>query len=267
MKKRIFAILLSALLMASATACNQVPDNAPPSTKDTSKNVTEETTVLADQDIPSSEDPACPLYSSYSDILEEYEFLLEYKRENAAQIYTNGFSYPYQGEPTEIWNALVFSTERTLVEDAGYCIKDLNNDKISELILINKNYKIHAIFTMGNGVPKLLDLYGIGNQSVAIDENGNIYKYEYGKGENWCACVQQFSADGSLNTLQYGCYDPNTDGNFDPLDLEYYKIYNGERTVINEVQLNELKEQYASFYQKAVETIQYAELEPILIFE
>ena len=37
MKKRIFAILLSALLMASATACNQVPDNIP-------ENETESTT-------------------------------------------------------------------------------------------------------------------------------------------------------------------------------------------------------------------------------
>ena len=57
MKKRIFAILLSALLMASATACNYTPDNIPENETESTLEGTEDTPNSPEKDESSNETP------------------------------------------------------------------------------------------------------------------------------------------------------------------------------------------------------------------
>ena len=54
----------------------------------------------------------------------------------------------------------------------GYAKKDLNKDGAEELILLNDNYEIFAIFTMKDGKAVLID----GTYGVWVDENGRIRK-------------------------------------------------------------------------------------------
>ncbi len=61
----------------------------------------------------------------------------------------------------------------------GYAKKDLSGDGIDELILLNDNYEIFAIFTMKDGCAVLLDdMFG-----VWIDEDGYIRKHNMTGGD------------------------------------------------------------------------------------
>ena len=269
MKKRLLAMILSALLVVNISACSDVSDGA-------SKKITEQTMQAAieqESSTPPQEESQNkhpdillppPVLENYSDILNEYKNLLIYEQEHGL----SGFGNPSQkGEPTEIWETLAYSAKATKAESAGYCIKDLNNDASPELILISSDYRITAIFTIVNGLPKSLGAYGVGNQIVLIDENGKIYTNGYGKAENWYTIIEQISEDGSVITFIFGCYDPNIDGDYDPLDLEYYQICNGERSVINKSQLDDLLKEYRSGFLDFDQVLQHTGFEPTLVFQ
>ena len=44
-------------------------------------------------------------------------------------------------------------------DDLGYSLKDLTGDGSDELILLSKEYKIFAVYSIVDGKPKLLDRY------------------------------------------------------------------------------------------------------------
>ena len=257
-------MILSALLVANISACNYVPENELENIAEHhTPSITNYNTSPSSQNTPFDIFTEPPVFSNYSDILREYKNLLIFKQEHDL----SGAGAPYQkGEPIGIWETLIYSAQQTMAENAGYCIKDLNNDGISELILISSLYKIKAIFTMVNGSPQSLGEYSNGNEIVVIDETGKIYTSGYGKAENWYTTVEQLLEDGNLATLHFGCYDPNVNGNYDPLDLEYFQFYNGERTVIDENQLDELIQKYHVDFLNFGETLRCAGFEPTLLF-
>ena len=87
MKKRIFAILLSALLMASATACNQVPDNIP-------ENETESTAEELNADANGISIIACGDHYCYYRIEGTFEYGCEIYGANGGIVFSEKTKRP-----------------------------------------------------------------------------------------------------------------------------------------------------------------------------
>ena len=77
--------------------------------------------------------------------------------------------------PTETYFGYNYATDGD--NSYGYAKKDLNGDGVEELILLNDNYEIFALFTEKGGKAQLVD----GAYGSWIDENGRIRK-ELGTG-------------------------------------------------------------------------------------
>ena len=105
MKKRLLAMLLSALMVANISACSDVSDGASKKgTEQTMQATIERQTSTLPQEESQNNHPDIllppPVLENYSDILNEYKNLLIYEQEHGL----NGIGYPSQkGEPTEIW--------------------------------------------------------------------------------------------------------------------------------------------------------------------
>ena len=69
----------------------------------------------------------------------------------------------------EYYNRLLYSA----YYDVGYDEIDLNGDGKDELVLMNEDYRIKAIFTQKNGVPVLLDAFAY--ETCWLDDDGFIH--------------------------------------------------------------------------------------------
>ena len=83
----------------------------------------------------------------------------------------------------------------------GYALKDLNGDGVVELILLNYDYKIAAIFTTVDGKPYLLDHYWDG-KSGYVDHTGKIYVKEGSDTDAICSVYQFASNNASLELIE-----------------------------------------------------------------
>lgn len=120
----------------------------------------------------------------------------------------------------------------------GYALKDLNNDKNNELILLTKDYDILAIFTKINDKPKLVDAYWSRHRCAIYDSN-TLYIHSSGGAANFCYRLQVISKNtGELVALQE--YGIDTD--------HYYKIINGEQSAISESEYDEFKKTYPTLF-------------------
>ena len=148
----------------------------------------------------------------------------------------------------------------------GYSLYDINKDGSHELILLNNNYNIFAIFASVDKNVILVDTYGVGNHTGAIDNNGTIYKSGYSKGETWYEKVMTLTSSGELDGLKYGREDYN--GYLDnPQEIEFYKTISGVRYNITEAELNELSSQYSHIFSNTVKVTKSAGLKFEYIME
>jgi len=85
--------------------------------------------------------------------------------------YDNLFSYP-NDLSFEYYNKLLYNAYHGNY-NVGYDEIDLNGDGQDELVLLNENYSIKAIFTKKNGVPVLLDAFSY--ETCWLDDQGMIH--------------------------------------------------------------------------------------------
>ena len=104
----------------------------------------------------------------------------------------------------------------------GYAIKDINQDGISELVLLTRNSGVFALFTLEEDTPTLL-LHS--QVSAAIYPDGTVCSMEYDPNAISCIRVQTLE-DGELVGLEYGTV-PDGEGGY-----AYYKIEDGVRSEI-----------------------------------
>lgn len=146
----------------------------------------------------------------------------------------------------------------------GYAKKDLNRDGIEELILLNDNYAIFAIFTMKDGkVIPCKDVYG-----AWIDENGRIYQ-EIATGglvgRDGEAFVYEIGDDGLQQIMGVG-YRVNIYLKKD----EWYKIKDGTKTDISNEEGEALYAQFETMsdaYSPSEYTRTFSGLQFIPLFE
>ena len=190
MKKRIFALLLSALLLANATACNTAPENDTEiSFEDI--NTIESTLNLNNQDgesrLPDSLEKTSTMtvdFNTYNSIILTYRKIVElcpqYEMINEGDHFTFS-NNDARGLYEKIFTSTLLLYPRNhngikgnCYEQFGYVIEDLNNDGIDELILKLDDHRVISLFTMVNRKPVLLDNYW-NRKNCWIDPDGYLH--------------------------------------------------------------------------------------------
>ncbi len=217
--KKITSILLLFSILLCAVSC------AKPSA-DKEKNAEETTTNTT---TPNN----TPVKQPYEDIIKEYTNLL-LKKIDGKEI----------AKPNDSAN----ETELALYEivhdcsDAsamGYAQKDINDDGVDELVLLNKSNRLSALFTLKNDSPILL--LNMDKMEASIASDGTVYANKYIKNKGDYTYIKKL-VDGKLEGLEYGGYV------VDEKTVEYYKIENGERTKISADEKNLLDSSVQSVF-------------------
>ncbi len=115
-------------------------------------------------------------FSSYSAILETYKAITESVENYNYNSWLNGeydnlFRFSNDTD-FEYYNRLLYMAQ-TFYLDLGYDEIDLNGDGRDELLLLDENYNIKAIFTQKDGVPVLLEV--LKNGVCWLDSDGYIH--------------------------------------------------------------------------------------------
>jgi len=116
-------------------------------------------------------------YSAISACLDEFDSFNWFVGE-----YDHLFSFP-SDLSYEYYNRLMYAAYHGSV-NIGYDEIDLNGDGIDELVLLNEDYRIKAIFTQKDGVPIMLDAFAfetcwLDDQGFIHVDNESYYELEY----------------------------------------------------------------------------------------
>jgi len=165
-------------------------------------------------------------------------FLNEEEKQWFANIVTSGYEL-YPGIYGD------FSGENN--HACGYARKDLNGDGNEELVLLNADYTVIAIFSMKDGRPILLDHFGMWKR-CKIDGNGYIVvSGPYGGADNRTVFYKIAEGGGSLEPLFEFCKDGCewVDG---VVVNKYYKKENGIKTYITSDEYSSLSLAQSEYY-------------------
>ena len=238
MKKRILAMLLSGLLLLSATACQTVPENEINTTPSNQHEIEEppedleNTKLTVDfqsyDSIISTFRKIVTLSPQYETVKEEEHFV--FADTAAYDLYQKLFSSTLALYP-RTWNGL----DGNCYERFGYTVKDLNSDGVDELILRLDNHQIVAIFTTVNDSPVLLGNFWNRNRCW-IDPEG----YLHVSGSNGAdrSIFRIYRIDEQTGTLllleEYG-----TDGQDEQTGTTlFYRLIDAEKCYLSEQELD-----------------------------
>ena len=176
--------------------------------------------------------------------------------------YDNLFTYP-DDRSFEYYSQLLYTAYEGGYNE-GYDEIDLNGDGVDELVILNEDYIIKAIFTMKNGKPVMLD--ALTHENGWLDSEGFIhvdredeYMLEYS--------LYELTADGDYNLIysillaQYGNY----------YETNYYLTKEGKTEKITSDRFKEIyNDEYcvytapfeANEYNRAVSGLTYTPLTP-----
>lgn len=128
----------------------------------------------------------------------------------------------------------------------GYAMKDINGDGVDELVLLNNEYYIMAIFSYADGKPVLLGNY-MPRGSCWIDGDGLLHENGSGGADHSTNAIYKIADGGKELELivEYG-----TNGHEWIEDVAYtiyYKLVDGEKTVITEAEYRNLDTKYGKY--------------------
>lgn len=128
----------------------------------------------------------------------------------------------------------------------GYAQKDLNDDGMDELVLLNNEYYIMAIFSFADGKPFLLGNYWPRN-SCWIDGDGLLHENGSNGADHSTHAIYKIADGGKELELiaEYG-----TNGHEWIEDVAYtiyYKLVAGEKTFISEAEYRDLDTKYGKY--------------------
>ena len=149
--------------------------------------------VACDSNDKSDETPTDPNASTFKESEKFYSPVIELYKEMVKEVpehsnektldgtYAEKFRYDEYEWSETLFDSVFLLCPRELngidtneIYGFGYDIKDLNQDGADELILVNKNEEIIAIFTQHNGKPVLVESF-YHRYRCRIDSNGLIY--------------------------------------------------------------------------------------------
>ncbi len=190
--------------------------------------------------------------ADYPSILQEYRLFVDnmangkYHTVNEdGIIFDDGvFDAPVQGDLSYHWfcmkaDANYWEVWPVARDGFGYALEDLNEDGTDELILLESNYTVLAIFSTVNGKAKLLDAYW-SRYGCAILDSGFLHTVGSDGAGDWEDAIQRLSPDGSelLDVERYGSRSDKYP------DDHYYRIENGKEEEISKTELDAFLEKY-----------------------
>ena len=179
---RIVGILLLALLTAGVCACGDRPDRP--------GNMSEESTQETAE-------------AGYGAVLSLYKELSENNSIDAGTL---------SRRSEEAFFSDLYSVSVNMDVNpsrAGYALRDLNGDGTDEILLLEEDGILFAVFTRRSGQVVAVDYFSGSNNRGFIDEDGTIYKASLSKGESWGVKVTRILKDGDLDFLEFGIRDPD----------------------------------------------------------
>ena len=219
MKKRLLAVILSALMVVNISSCNFGFGSKIENSDITESNFEETERVIVEKE--------------YEAILKLYKELIT---DNSMDIDTLN-----QKQEQPFFSELYSLSVNIDSKKAGYALKDLNGDKIDELILLDDDGVLYAVFTLKSGEAILVDWFSKNNNRGGIDADGLICKESFSKGESWGFKVFKILKNGELDVLEFGVYNP------DPgiVASKAFLYRNGNEESVDDKIIDALYEQYA----------------------
>ena len=147
-----------------------------------------------------------------------------------------------RSEQEEFFGDLYSLSYNIDLQEAGFAFHDINGDQKNELLLIDDDGVMFALYTQKAGKPIMIDYYGAGNHRGSIDENGIIYKDSYSGSENWTLTITQIMPSGELDRIEFGMYDLNSDAD----SQKAFLFRNGIEESVDKDQVIVLYKQYTS---------------------
>ena len=135
---------------------------------------------------------------------------------------------------------------------AGYAIRDLNGDGVDELVVLNADYVVGAIFSLADGKPILLRNYEPRDRGW-IDANGWIHENgSSGADRSTNAVYRIVNAKGGPSMELIAEFGTNGHEWLDGVAVQkYYKLVGGERVDITKAEHDALAEQYGTYLSAA----------------
>ena len=242
--KRIVAILMCSIIVLSLFACNNnVKDDE---NNHTNSNTNNETSA----DDPDQENPA-----EYGKILDMYRSIIELLPNHSDLKETMDQYCAELGIVDELEKELFIKLFGSTFDfkklppynlSCGYATKDLNGDGVDELVLLNDDYMVIAIFSVVDGKPLLLRNYRT-RDSAWIDAKGWIHENGSSGADFSTSAVCKIADGGASMELiaEFG-----TNGHEwvnDIAHTKYYELINGVRVDITEAEYSALEEQYVRY--------------------
>lgn len=135
----------------------------------------------------------------------------------------------------------------------GYDKKDLNGDGIEELVLLNGDYSIVALFSTVDGQPILLDNY-TEHRICQIDGKGLIHAVACGDADGRQGTVYRIAEGGECLEELFGF---GIDGHTligETLTTNYYKVENGSKQYIGKDEYNSIVTRYHEYLENKTAT-------------
>ena len=231
MKKRLLALVLSALLLINAVACNtvHVPENGDGTIENTETGNEEKNEETTDLNAYQS------VLNLYRELTSDNQITPETLVERSEQpFFTELYALSVDIDP----------------QKAGYALKDLNGDQTDELILLDDDGVLFAVFTQKSGNAILVDLFSKNNNRGGIETDGVVCKESISKGESWGIRVSKIMENGELDILEFGISNSTLTGG--PSKPFLYR--NGVEEDVDEQTIDALYAQYSQYISYATPT-------------
>ncbi len=179
----------------------------------------------------------------FADTIELYYDMITLSRYSRSEF--NSLTCP-DGVDEQYWYSIYELTVNHGSKDTGFYIKDINNDGTDELIFLNSNYSVQAIYSYADGAVKCSKRSFDTTENIgAIDNNGVIYEKGYGKGSAWYEKMERLSSNGELEVIShYGIR------NLDPINYEnpeYFIYENGVYKTSTEQEISALRKEFRKY--------------------
>ena len=188
----------------------------------------------------------CQNYVDSKDATEKYASELGITDEKEKELFSELLNYAYlqyPGRGKEDYSSPHYKLS------CGYALKDLNGDGVAELVLLNDDYTVIAIFSVVDGKPVLLDSYFLGRGCwIGGDGLVRTSNRDY-DGEYYFHYKVYKIADGCRQpeiVLEYAIETYYTTS--DELNEKYYKKENSDQyEEISDAEYNALVEKYGKY--------------------
>jgi len=191
-------------------------------------------------------------FAAYSEVVDCYRRTAELYSEDGADGWSFDIWYAKLSLPVGYYYESIFSdiyrvtvNTKGAISTLGYSVKDLNSDGIEELIILDSEYTVYAIYTTVNGKIKQVGSYGKNNNIASIDAAGNIYYSGYGKtsATEW---IGRLGKNGEIEMFYRATEIEDESGSED--EVRYEILMNGEMKELRQYEAPEYKE-YKKPYQ------------------